>query len=287
MKRFISIILTVLLLLVGCGQPQAKTDPTTLYSGAIEGDKVNLIFLSVGQGDACLVAFPTGERIMIDTGPFESRDRLVDQLHALGVERLDAVFVTHGHADHTGNLMTLVRRFDVPKVLYGGSEGDYGDLLQKVRRRGVGCTALLEGDVLCFGDAVLTVLSPLANRTYDDVNGSSAVLRLTYGDNAALFMADATAQTEEYMLFRYHRQELRADVLKVGHHGSSSSSSLRFLKVVSPTLAVISVGRYNEYGHPAPEVLLRLSLTGARLLRTDDAPAVQITLDGREARVVE
>lgn len=286
MKRFLALLISALLLLTGCGGPKPKTDPDTLYAGAILPDRVNLIFLSVGQGDACLVAFPTGERIMIDTGPFESRDRLVDQLHALGVDRLDAIFVTHGHADHTGNLLTLVRRFDAEKVYYGGAESDYGELLEKVRRRGVVCTALLEGDAVPYGDAALTVLSPLSNRTYDDTNGSSAVLKLSYGDTAALFMADATMQAEEYMLFRYHRAELSADVLKVGHHGSPSSSSLRFLQVVAPALSVISVGP-NEYGHPSPEVLLRLALTGTRVLRTDEAPAVQITLDGREALVVE
>ena len=88
------------------------------------------------------------------------------------------------------------------------------------------------------------------------------------------------------MLFHYHRTDLAADVLKVGHHGSLSSSSLRFLRVVSPALSVISVGP-NEYGHPTGEVMLRLALVGSRILRTDEAPAVQITLDGREARVVE
>lgn len=287
MKRSLSLFLILLLLLVGCHQPKEAADPAALYTGAIEPDKVNLLFLSVGQGDACLVAFPTGERIMIDTGPFESRDHLVDQLHALDVDRLDAVFVTHGHADHTGNLLTLVRRFDVPRVYFGGSEGDYGDLLKKVRRRGAACTPLQEGDRFSYGEAVLTVLSPLNNRAYDDDNGSSAVLRLTYGDNGALFMGDADMQAEEYMLFRYHRSELSADVLKVGHHGSSGSSSLRFLKAVSPALSVVSVGRNNEYGHPTLETLARLALTGTRLLRTDEAPAVQITLDGREARVVE
>ena len=100
-------------------------------------------------------------------------------------------------------------------------------------------------------------------------------------------MADATMQTEEYMLFRYHKEELRSNVLKVGHHGSSGSSSLRFLRAVAPTFSVISVGRGNEYGHPTTEALLRLALIGTRVLRTDEAPAVQITLDGREARVVE
>ncbi len=286
MKRILSIFIACLLILLGCRQPRQATDPAALFQGEIQPDKVNLLFLSVGQGDACLVTFPTGERIMVDTGPFEARDKLVDQLRALGVDKLAAIFVTHSHADHTGNLMTLVRRFDVLQVYYGGSEGDYGDLLSKVRRRGVACAPLLEGDEIAYGDAALTVLSPLQNRTYDDINGSSGVLRLTYGENAALFMADATVQAEEYMLFHYHRSELQADVLKVGHHGSASSSSLRFLKVVSPALAVISVGP-NEYGHPTVEVLLRLSLAGSRILRTDDGPAVQITLDGREARVVE
>ena len=287
MKRFLSLLLLALLVLTGCGDPKPKTDPAELYQGTVEPDKVNLFFLSVGQGDACLMTVPTGERIMIDTGPFESRDRLVDQLHALGVDRLDAVFVTHGHADHAGNLLTLVRRFQVPRVYFGGSEGDYGDLLKKVRRRGAVCAPLAEGDSFAYGQASLTVLSPLSNRVYDDSNAGCAVLKLSYGDTAALFMGDATFQTEEYMLFRYHRSELAAHVLKVGHHGSASSSSLRFLKVVSPALSVISVGRNNEYGHPTAEALARLALTGTRILRTDEVPAVQITLDGREARVVE
>lgn len=287
MKRSLSLLLIGLMILLGCRQPRQATDPAALFQGEIQPDKVNLLFLSVGQGDACLVTFPTGERIMIDTGPFEARDILVDQLHALGVDRLDAVFVTHGHADHTGNLMTLVRRFEVPQVYFGGQESDYGDLLKKVHRRGVPCTALIEGNVIPYGEARLTVLSPLKERAYDDLNDSSAVLRLTYGENAALFMADGTFQTEEYLLFRYHRAELRADVLKVGHHGSAASSSLRFLQVVSPALSVISVGRGNEYGHPTAETLLRLSLAKSRVLRTDEAPAVQITLDGKEARVVE
>ena len=285
MKRFFALLLICLLLLAGCGQE--ATDPAALYGGAIVEDEVNLLFLSVGQGDACLVTFPTGEQIMIDAGPLESRDRLVDQLHALGVERLDALFLTHGHADHTGNALTLVRRFDVPVVYYGGAEADYGNLLGRVRRRGAKLAALREGGAVTYGDATLTVLNPLSDRLYEGLNDASAVLRLTYGATSALFMADATAQTEEYMLFRYHRAELHADVMKVAHHGSASSSTLRFVRSVSPSFAVISVGRGNAYGHPAPSALLRLGLAGARVLRTDEAPAVQITLDGRGARVVE
>ena len=275
--------LLALLVLLSCRQ-KAAAAPSP---GPLEADKVNLVFLDVGQGDSTLITFPNGERLIIDTGPESSRRQLVQQLKALGIDRVDYLFLTHPHEDHCGNLGTLVRKFHIKGVYFEGLPADYGSGMVIARRRGVYCRQVWGGEAFSFGEATLRVLSPLPDVYYPEVNDGSMVLSLSYGENQALFMADGTFETEESLLFCYPRELLQAQVLKVGHHGSASSTSDVFLKVVEPEVAVISVGRDNEYKHPTQEALDRLEAAGCRILRTDLLSRVQIVLDGKQARVVE
>lgn len=285
MKRLL-LLLIILLLLLSCAPADLQNESLPLYTGEISQEGASLLFLSVGQGDCCLISLPTGERLLIDTGPNLSRNHVTKQLTALGVDRIDYLFLTHGHEDHAGNLLTLARRFHVRGIYYGGSAENYGKPLVKARRRGVFCREVAAGEVFTFGEAKLWTLSPAPNQAYENLNDGSLILRLSYGDSAALFMADGTWQTEAYLLFTYPRSFLQADVLKVGHHGSAFSSGSSFLHVAEPSLAVISVGE-NGYGHPTWETLSRLGELPCRILRTDEDGAIQIVLDGGEARVVE
>ena len=253
-----------------------------LREAVIEPGKLNVFFIDVGQGDSALLVAPTGEKLLVDCGPAEAGEKLAAQLTDWGIESIDTLLLTHAHSDHTGGAETLSTYIDIDRAYLCGAEEDYGSLRRKLREAGAAVDFFEEPMDIPFSETVsVQVLSPLKDVAYTELNASSAVIRVSYGDNALLLCADATEETENLLLLNYAVDELKADILKVGHHGSTGSSSELFLKAVSPAYAVISVGTDNGYGHPAPSTLKRLTDAGAVILATKDRGTIQFVLDGK------
>ncbi len=249
--------------------------------------RLHVYFLDVGQGDATFVRTPEGRQILIDGGP--SPDALFNQLGEVMPfwdRDLDLLVLTHPDADHMTGLVALLERYRVAGVLDGlGPEADPAQLkaaapwLAQVARSGTPRTLASPGMRVVIGNSAFTVLSAGLNGPGPSAagdNDDSLVLRLDYGTAGFLLTGDAEREAEAALL--RSGWPLQAGVLKVGHHGSSRSTSAPFVAAVRPRLAVIEVGADNRFGHPAPDVLERLS--EARVLRTDQSGRIEVLSDG-------
>ncbi len=262
----------------------------------------SITVLDVGQGDGIVIRTPHGHTILIDTGgklergaivagrsPAErSAERIViPYLQRAGIARIDAMILTHPHGDHVGGAAAILRMMPVGWVAdsgqrYGGHA--FNDALGEARTRHVPVIVPACHQRWIDDEVTFTFLSPCGPPFADganDVNENSLVVLVQYRTFRALFMGDAGFQSEERLLAAH--VDLRADVLKVGHHGSAYSSSAAFIDAVHPRLAIVSVGRHNLFGHPATATLQTLTAAGASIFRTDRCGAVTIAIDGSAA----
>jgi competence protein ComEC len=249
--------------------------------------------LDVGQGDAVALRTPKSRWILIDAGDTwrdgDAGSRVVVPYLRRRGGPIAALILSHPHADHIGGAATLLRRLRVGAVLDGGfvaGSGVYAAVLTSARSRAVPWREVRAGDSLLVDGVVLRVLAPDARtvRAADGANEASVVILADYRGARVLLTGDAEAETEGWLRERYGAS-LAAHVLKVGHHGSATSSGARFLDAVRPRVALVSVGAGNRYGHPSPAVLRELAARGAQVLRTDHDGTIVVTVDRGTLRV--
>ena len=275
MKKIISLFLlfSLLLTLTGC-PPMDKDAPS------VTGN-LNVHFIDVGQADCALIEC-NGEYILIDGGNVEDSQLVVSYLQRQGVEKLLAVVCSHAHEDHVGGLPGVLAVYPThhvyaPTKTY--SSKCFDDFVYYTDQQGLEITIPEPGDYLSFGGATMTILGP--TESYADPNNTSIVVRIDYGTTSFLFTGDMETQAENDMIEYWGASyDWNADVLKVGHHGSETSTGYRFLREVMPTYGVISVGKDNSYDHPHEAPLSRLEQAGVTLYRTDELGTVIAASDG-------
>ena len=284
--RLFSLLLAVLLL-TGCASTQAATlAPTEAAASqaALEPaeDTLTVHFLDVGQAD-CALLESGGEYLLIDGGNRADSRLVVSFLEQQGVQELEAVVCTHAHEDHAGGLPGVLAVYPTeavyaPTRTYASEV--YDDFLYYTGQQGLEVTIPAPGDTISLGQTELTVLGPV--QSYAETNDTSIVLRAVLGETSFLFTGDMETTAEGDML-DYWGSEVnwKTDVLKVGHHGSDTSTGYRFLREVLPAYAVISVGADNSYGHPHEAPLSRLEQAEAMILRTDALGHIQAVSDGK------
>lgn len=253
---------------------------------------VSVHFLDIGQGDAILIRTADDKAVMLDAGPPESRGSMLDRLRALGITSLDALIMTHAHADHVGGAKMLLETFPVKLVLDPGfahTSAMYAGILETIEKKGIRYRQPRRSFKVRLGEhAELQFLSPedpLLSGTRSDPNANSFVIKLSAGDVDVMLTGDAEAETEARVLGTKD-VPMQCEVLKVAHHGSEYSTTAAFLDAVHPTAAVISVGASNRYGHPAPPTLLKLDKAGVVTYRTDTDGEVVLETDGRSWSLV-
>lgn len=280
MMKKLALLLSLLFAATGCGSEMAAeaAEPQAQQAATAEASALEVHFIDVGQAD-CALLVSNGHYMIIDGGNNDDADTIVSYLKEQGVETLDAVVGTHPHEDHIGSLDTIINSFDVeavymPKIMH--TSQTFEDVLDAIANKGLQIKSPDPGDTFSFNGLPVEVLGP--QQEYSDFNNNSIVLKVAAGETKFLFTGDAEEAAEKDILNA--GCDLQADVLKVGHHGSSTSTSDAFLQAVSPKYAVISVGTGNKYGHPENVTLDKLKNIGAEVYRTDLQGTVICSTDG-------
>lgn len=251
----------------------------------IETSKVdgNLIvdFIDVGQGDSILIR--QGDHAMlIDGGTSECKDDLLNFLKSENIQKFDYIVGTHPHEDHIGSLDDVINAYDFDTILFPKvttTTKTFENLVNAVKNKNKKFTTPVSGNEYTLGDAKFKILAPSSD-SYQSLNNYSIVIKLTYGENTFMFTGDAETLSETEMLNSF--DDLTADVLKIGHHGSTTSTSKKFLNAVNPKYAVISVGKDNTYNHPTKTTMNKLEELKIPVYRTDEKGTIECVSNGKD-----
>ncbi len=288
--RLASLCLLLALLLTGCGLPERSDalPPSPVSSpSAAPPETLTVSYIDVGQAD-CTLLECGGEYMLIDGGNVDDGQLVVSYLEQQGVEELAYVVCTHAHEDHVGGLAAVLAVYPTGAVLAPTAtyaSGCFDDFLYYADQQGLSVTVPAPGDQFFLGSgstsASVTVLGPV--KSYPDTNNTSLVINVSFGDTVFLFTGDMETEAEKDMLDYWDgRMDWKTDVLKVGHHGSSTSTGYRFLYETDPAYAIIFCGADNPYGHPHREVVSRLQDAEVPMFRTDVLGTVVAVSSGTE-----
>ncbi len=249
-------------------------------SKKVDGD-LNIYYFDVGQAD-CILIQNKNHNMVIDAGNNADGKYIVKAMKSIGVEKIDYLVGTHAHEDHIGGMDDIIRNFEIntfymPEIIT--TTKTFEDVLDALEEKQVPFDTPEIDKSFNLGDAIVDTIYVGDDET--DLNNSSIVLKVTYGRNAFLFMADAETKVEKIIM----NKDISADVLKVGHHGSSNGTSKEFLQEVNPTYAIISVGKGNDYGHPHKATLKRLNNQNVKVHRTDKENTIIVTSDGNNITI--
>lgn len=248
-------------------------------------DELTVRFIDVGQADCEIIQFPDGRNVIIDAGKNDTEDELVKIIKNYGIEKFDYAVATHPHEDHIGGMDAVIDNFEIGCVYMpdvSSNTDTFEDMLDSIETKGIKVSVAKAGVSVIDEENINMVFVAPNSESYEETNDYSAVLRLTYGERSFLFTGDAEAFSEKEML--KNNMDLKADVLKVGHHGSSTSSSKKFIKKVNPEFAIIEVGKNNSYGHPHEET--EEVLNNVKIYRTDVHGTVTVKCNGVDIEIV-
>jgi competence protein ComEC len=283
------------------------------FSAPTPDGRLHIHFLDVGQGDSALITFPNGENLLIDGGGkgrfnrisiqneyedepviFEPDTQTIGEmvvsnfLWQKGYSKIDYILATHADADHIQGLSDVARNFRVRAAIFGRTplkNFEFAELYSILQKRGIESLTVSRGEALTFGDVKVEVLFPEKDDNAEAIsdNNHSLVLRITYGERSFLMTGDIEKETEGALLNA--PEFVRTDVIKVAHHGSATSSTENFVKASKAKLAIISVGKQSQFGHPKPEVVERWKNAGAKVLTTGENGTISVSTDGRDLQL--
>lgn len=259
------IIIILLIILIFCN---LNCNPNDSFINS--NDKMSIHYIDVNQGDATLIQVNT-KNILIDSGPESSKKNLLAYLNSINLDKLDYVVATHPHEDHIGNMQHIIKEYDIlsfyaPKIT--SNTKTFEEMIDSIKSKDLKINIIKEGtsSIDLGPNTSITVFSP-SKYEYDNLNNYSPIIKIEYKNTSFLFTGDAEEEVENTVL--QNNFPISSDVLKVGHHGSSTSTSTSFLSAVNPSISIISVGEDNNYNHPNNETIKKLQQNKSIIYRTD------------------
>ncbi|WP_010239921.1 ComEC/Rec2 family competence protein [Clostridium arbusti] len=291
---FLFIFSTFIFLLSGCNSSlndviSKLTTNSSIVRINSDPRELTVHYIDVGQGDCTLVQI-NKKNLLIDAGPKDAEDKVLSYIKTQGITKLDYIIATHPHEDHIGGMSLVLKNFKVgefiaPKIYNPPNTSDFKDLIQGLKAKNMKINVLTPGDNINLGENIqCQVLAP-NHSSYDNLNNYSIVLKITYKNSKFLFNGDAEEESENEILSNGF--DVSCDILKLGHHGSKTSTSEDFLKEASPKIAIISCGKNNDYGHPHKITLDKLASINSKIYRTDLHGNIVLSSDGNQIKVLK
>ena len=287
-KKILSIIVALVLIVASylmTELEETEQEPSA-PAQALE-DTMAVHYLDAGQGDSIFIELPGQRTMLIDASTNSAEQTVIDYISGLGYDSIDYVIATHSHEDHIGGMDGVLNTFKVDKFYMPddvSTTKTYENMLDALENNGAQVNEAKAGVSIISEDSLsIDILSPISSHAEDygdDHNAWSVMCRIVYGENSFMFTGDAEAETESFL-----SGDLQSDVLKVGHHGSRTSTSEDFFYKVDPKIAIISCGEDNDYGHPHSEVVSLLESANVKIYRTDISGNITVTSDGKTLNV--